>query len=190
MQRKTGQKTLLLLRSNKRVLFIAIILILMSPIWLIYNAIFGSPMHQAEAEQFTVTTGMDDSNEVASLLFEQGFIKSTIGFRVALLGFEGISAICVDCITPGAYKISKTMDAWELVNIMKKGPYMKWISIPEGLRKEQIAETLAQTLHWDQKTQYDWIMKYTVAQDEYKEGVYFPDTYLIPVDEEPFKVAE
>ncbi len=190
MRRKTGQKTLSLVRTNRKVMAATVILMILGTLWVAYNDTFGPPNHRAESEQFTVTTGADDSNEVATALLEQGFIKSEMGFRIALMGPEEFQAVCVDCIMPGAYKISKTMNVWELVNVMKKGPYMKWIPIPEGLRKEQIAEILAQTLHWDQKTQYEWVMEHTVTQDEYQEGVYFPDTYLIPIDEEPAKVAE
>ena len=190
MRRKTGQRTLSLIRTNRKVMVAAVILIILGALWVAYNATFGPPDYRAEPEQFTVTTGMDDSNEVATALLKQGFIKSEAGFRIALMDPEELQAVCVDCIMPGAYKISKTMNVWELVSVMKKGPYMKWIPIQEGLRKEQIAEILAQTLHWDQKTQYEWVMEHTAAQDEYREGVYFPDTYLIPVDEEPAKVAE
>ena len=158
--------------------------------WFGYNALFGPSQRGAEPEQFTVSTGRDDSNEVAEALLEKGLVKSVLGFRIALLGPFGGTAICVDCIAPGAYKLSKSMSAWEIARAMEKGPYMKWIVIPEGLRKEQIADLLAGTLHWNSDTKQEWIEIDTTAEADYIEGVYFPETYLIPVDEEPRKVAE
>ena len=67
---------------------------------------------------------------------------------------------------------------------------MKWVVIPEGLRKEQIAEILATELGWSDQEKSDWVTKYTVMNDDYIEGVYFPDTYLIPKDESGLQIAQ
>ena len=100
--------------------------------FLLYASLFGAPQKQAELEQFTIpiTTAedhdkkiIDDSREIAELLKEKGFIKSTLGFSIAFSG--RISSRCVDCIASGAYKISKSMNVFEVAGILKKGPYMK-----------------------------------------------------------------
>jgi len=83
------------------------------------------------------------------------------------------------------------MNAWQIAKVLKHLPYMKWEVIPEGLRKEQIADILADplSLNWSAKQKSDWVTIFTATQYDYIEGVYFPDTYLIPVDEKPLDVA-
>ena len=155
-----------------------------------YISLFSAPQKQAEVQQFTIAIGKDDSIEVAQQLKAQGFIKSELGFKISLLGLKGMNSVCVGCISPGAYKISKAMNVWELAKILRQEPYMKWVIIPEGLRKEQIAEILAQTLGWNDQQKDDWINKFTAMKFDYVEGVYFPDTYLIPTNETPLDVAQ
>src|SRR3989339_1714568 len=155
-----------------------------------YASLFSAPQKQTEVQQFTIAIGKDDSSEVAQQLKEQGFIKSELGFKISLLGLKGVSSICVDCISPGAYKISKAMNAREIAKILQQEPYMKWVIIPEGFRKEQIAEILAETLGWTDEQKSDWITKYTAMNYDYIEGVYFPDTYLIPTNETPLDIAQ
>ena len=69
-------------------------------------------------------------------------------------------------------------------------PPLAWVVIPEGLRKEEIAVILAQKLGWTDAQETEWITEDTATDPDYFEGVYFPDTYLIPVSETPLQVAE
>ena len=92
-------------------------------------------------------------------------------------------------VTPGAYKISTEMTPTQLDRVLHNSPYMKWVKIKPGLRKEEIADLLAETLGWSTKEKNDWITVDTTAKPDYIEGVYFPDTYLIPVDETGKEVA-
>jgi len=155
-----------------------------------YVSLFSAPQREAKIQQFTIAIGKDDSSEVTQQLKAQGFIRSEQGFKIALFGLISTNSICVDCIKPGAYKISEAMNVWEIAKILKAEPYMKWVVIPEGLRKEQIAEILAETLGWDKQKKSDWVIKFTAMKYDYVEGVYFPDTYLIPTDETPLEVAQ
>ena len=144
-----------------------------------YNSLFGAPQKQAEAERFIIPLNADGQDTIQKF-HDQGFIKSEWGFRYALGENK---------IQPGGYKISKSMTAWQLANALKE-PYMKWVVIPEGLRKEQIAEILAKELDWDQQKKIGWITKYTAMNYDYVEGVYFPDTYLLPKDETGLQIAD
>lgn len=92
-------------------------------------------------------------------------------------------------ITPGAYKISKEMTPEQLLQVLHNKPYMKWVVIPPGLRKEEIATLLTPALGWTTKQKTEWITKSTATKPEYIEGVYAPDTYLIPVGEKPADTA-
>src|SRR3990167_5270476 len=82
------------------------------------------------------------------------------------------------------------MDAWKLAHTVTSEPTMKWITIPEGLRKEEIGERLAKALHWSDEEMDKWNKTYTAMQFDYVEGVYFPDTYLIPVNENGLDTAK
>ncbi len=181
--------------KNKKVLIaitVSLLVVVVVIGLVIYNSYFGAPQADAELEQVTVPLGSGDFIQLSELLKEKGFIKSETGFKLAYFKTMGIgftATTCVDCYTPGAYKLSKSMTAWELANMIKKGPYMKWVVIPEGFRKEQIAELLSDALSWDKATKEKWITTYTSMKYEEIEGVYFPETYLIPVDETPLNVA-
>ena len=93
-------------------------------------------------------------------------------------------------IEPGGYRISQSMNARELVIVLTSEPQLKWITIPEGLRKEEIGERLAKELHWSNEELEKWNTTYTAMQYDYREGVYFPDTYLIPTDENGLDTAK
>lgn len=171
----------------------AVTTVLIAVAYFSYANIFGAPQKQAELEQFTIPLdGSGDFKELSGLLKEKGFIKSETGFKIAYFKTHGIgitATTCADCFAPGAYKISKSMTAWELARALKN-PYMKWVVIPEGLRKEQIADIIGEALGWDDATKQKWVTNYTAMKLDEIEGMYFPDTYLIPIDEAPLKVAD
>ncbi len=154
--------------------------VLLVVLFFAYSSIFGAPQKSAEPERFIVSLSENTSTAVASLQ-QDGFIKHAWAFRLAL-HFRSIA--------PGGYKISKAMSAWEIAGILAGPPYMKWVVIPEGLRKEEIADILARKLGWSDEEKQNWITKYTEPNLDHTEGVYFPDTYLIPVDETPADVAK
>ena len=90
-------------------------------------------------------------------------------------------------ILPGAYKIPNNSNLLDVVRILKAKPYMVWITFTPGLRKEEIANILTTNLNWN-PSQKKKFLGYTTLKYDYIEGVYFPDTYLIPTDENPENV--
>ena len=128
-------------------------------------------------DRFVVTL-MDTKETVAKNLLEQEYIGDENAF-INLLPEP----------LPGGYKISKEMTPAQLASVLKGKPYMKWVKIPEGLRKEEIAQLLKDSLGWTEKEKTNWITKDTTQNPDYLEGVYFPDTYLIPIDESPANTA-
>ena len=133
-------------------------------------------------ERFTIAVGQNSVDTVADDLVEKGFIDDKTTFKNGIK--SGILALVA-----GGYKLSKNMDESRVAAALQEKPYMKWVIVPEGLRKEEIAQILATELGWTAAQQKTWISTDTTAKAEYSEGVYFPDTYLIPVDEAPAKVA-
>ena len=171
---------------NKIILVVAVIILiaLAGGGFFVYNFLFGAPQAKAGLEQFTIQLNSSQQSIVQNL-YSQGFIKSQLGFNFVLSN-KNLNGK----IQPGGYKISKSMTAWQLADTFSKGPYLIWVVIPEGLRKEQIAEILAKDLSWTDQQKSDWITNITAQNSDYFEGVYFPNTYLIPKNESSADVAQ
>lgn len=151
-------------------------------VFISYIVFFQIAEKGAETERFVIPLKSDKLT--VSVLKSQGFVKNSFGFSLAVL-FRGVGVV-----EPGAYKISKSMSAWQIAEVLRNEPYMKWVVIPEGFRKEEIAELFVKNLNWSEEAKNKWINIYTAEDSDHKEGVYFPDTYLIPVDEAPLDVAK
>lgn len=139
---------------------------------------FRAPRANAEPERFVVPVGANYKDVVKKLAVE-GFIRHPFAFN---LFFGGK-------IAPGGYKISKAMSSREIGKILKQEPYMKWVAVPEGLRKEEVASLLAEELDWLQARKKEFIDAPAKFGWEVKDGVYFPETYLLPKDENGSDVA-
>ena len=142
-----------------------------------YNSQFSAPQGSALNERFVVSIS-DTQTQIVSNLKTQGFIKSEWGFSEVLKikGWE-------NKIQPGAYQVSKNMDAWQMAVVLTKQPYQKWVVIPEGLRKEQVADILQQQLNLSDSEKQNFL-------NDAKEGYLFPDTYLLNSDYTGEQIAE
>ncbi len=73
-------------------------------------------------------------------------------------------------IQAGDFRLTPAMDANQIAEELTHGTVDIWVTIPEGLRKEEIAEIMSQ--------------KFGIPETEFnalaKEGYLYPDTYLIP----------
>ena len=162
------------------ILLVIFIVAVFAAIW--YFSAFGAPQKSAEPERFIIGLGLGQSATMEKLQSD-GFIKNQFAFKLALFIKGG------DKVKPGGYQISKSMNAWTLAKVLTAEPYMKWVIIPEGRRKEQIVDLLAENLGWSDTIKEKWVSVDTAEKSDYLEGVYFPDTYLIPIDEPPLNVA-
>lgn len=122
--------------------------------------------------------------DTSQALFEGGFIKNkkTFDFFKALFLLGNIQS--------GGYALRNNMSAWDVLKKINGNPDLVWISYSSCLRKEQIGEILASNLGWSPADLEKWNTVYTNTKPEYFEGVYYPDTYLIPRNETGDKVAQ
>jgi len=148
-----------------------------------YPQFFGAPQKNAELGNFSVRQNAEIP-KIISDLKEKKFIKNTAAFDFAL------SWKRIKDIKPGGYIISKSMNTWKIIEVLSGKPALVWVTIPEGLRKEEVANILALKLGWPEEEKTNWLRKYTVENPDYIEGVYFPDTYLIPANEKPEDTAK
>ncbi len=89
----------------------------------------------------------------------------------------------------GGYRLEGTMTAWGVIRKLTSQPDFAWVTVREGLRKEQIGILLHDKLGWTSAQETAW-NSVNDGSDEFREGVYFPDTYLLPRDESVEQIAK
>lgn len=116
---------------------------------------------------FLITNG-STATKIGNDLEQSGLIKNKLAFRIYLKvsGQE-------NKLQKGEFRLSPSMNIFEIVSTLQKGPIEFWVTIPEGLRHEEIAVRFAQSL--DKKS--DFVNEF-INLSKSKEGYLFPDTYL------------
>lgn len=133
----------------------------------------------ATSSRFVVPLNPDQGKVIQSL-YDSGFIKDVQQFNSTFLTSTG----SVYTIQPGGYKLTTGMNLSQVEVTLRAKPYMVWVVVPPGLRVEEVANLLTKNLNWTDKQKKNFLA-YTNQNYNYIEGVYFPDSYLIPVDEDP-----
>jgi len=145
---------------------------------------FGPVTDSRELEIFIIPRNQEGFNLVQKL--EEGkFIKKN-----KVLEFYINTFVFFNEIKPGGYKLSRNMWALDVFKKINGKLDLVWVSYSSCLRKEQIGEILAEGLGWSKDELMRWNTVYTNSKPEYFEGVYYPDTYLIPIDESGEQVAQ
>jgi UPF0755 protein len=68
-------------------------------------------------------------------------------------------------------------------------PYVRIVRVQEGLRKEEVAQVVADALGWDQVKENDFIQSPLAFNNTNTEGHYFPKTYMINIFDTPKEVT-
>ncbi len=106
---------------------------------------------------------------IAGRLEEEQLIKNAWAFRFAVY-FNKLE----NKIQAGSFELSADMDTWQIAKTLTMGTDDLWITLPEGWRREEIAESLSrQGLSSFDKDEFLLLSKGL-------EGQLFPDTYLVP----------
>ncbi len=154
----------------KKLLFLPLLTVLASiatVIWFYQNA---KPLSTNENfKDFLITKGMGAS-QIGNKLQKEGFIKSPLAFKVyvQVTGQAGR-------IQAGEYRLSPNLSLFGIVTELLRGPRELWITIPEGLRREEIVQKFASSLGKDDAF-IDEFLRVSIGA----EGYLFPDTYLFP----------
>ena len=109
----------------------------------------------------------ESGQSIAKKLKEANLIKSQKAFLLYL-------KLNPTTLQAGTFRLSPGMSVAEIVKELASGRIDVWVAIPEGLRKEEIAEKIAKELDF----KFDKQKFLQLAKDE--EGFLFPDTYLFP----------
>lgn len=169
---------------NKFISIIVVFLLCITALNIIFLRYFGPVGRSSEQQVFIVPQNEVDFDITASLK-EKKLIKNTQGFQFLLNTLAGGKKIL-----PGGYQIAPNMNSWQVLKIIMDKPGLVWVTVSGCVRKEQVGEILGVALDWDQIKRDLWNHLYKTNSPEYFEGVYYPDTYLIPVNETPPEVAK
>lgn len=164
----------------KKVILFIVIVILMS---LAYFNLFGAPGGDGR-EDVLVIPKQTETFDIVTELRKKNLIKNEAAFR-----FITDRIISIKKYEPGGYRLNRRMTAFDVAKKLAGKPDLVWVSINACLRKEQIGEILAEELEWDRQELEKWNAVYESDYPEYFEGVYYPDTYLLPRDESGDKIA-
>lgn len=106
---------------------------------------------------------------VADRLVEGKFIKNSKLFQLVYRLSEDKYSI-----QAGSFELSQSMSLTEIMEVLSDGADDVWITFPEGIRREEIAESLSgyDLVSFDEE---EFLLQ-TVGM----EGKLFPDTYLVP----------
>jgi len=159
-------------------IFFVFVLLFLTGLFLYFFMQFLPPHFGRIAKESFIIVKDISEKDLAVRLQKEGFVRSHKAFEQALE-----SKNLQGKIQPGGYYISKNMSVFEIAETLALHPVQKWVTLPEGLRKEEAAEILAKELNWSggQKEGFLAIVR---------EGYVFPETYLLDTSLEGKEVAD
>ncbi len=154
----------------KKLLLIPLLLILgigFGVVWLYFNT---QPVSANKTfSNFLIAKG-SSASQVGTKLQSGGFVRSALAFRVYLKVTGQDSKI-----QAGEFRLSPSFNLFQTVDALFKGPIEIWVTIPEGLRREEVAQKFTTGLDRDQAFTNEFLQA-----SKGQEGMLFPDTYLFP----------
>lgn len=112
--------------------------------------------------------------QIGEELLEQKLIKNIFAFKL-MVAKEGVSKN----LQAGDFRLSPSMNLYEITQSLTHGTLDIWVTIPEGLREEEVASIIADSFLKQNK---DFDLDLFIESAKKKEGYLFPDTYLFPKD--------
>jgi UPF0755 protein len=169
---------------NKLLIFSVILLVLVLSAFG-FNRIYLSPVGTSDQTQIFVVPANSENFDTVKSLKDQNLIKNEKAFK-----FIMDYVLPIGSVSPGGYRLSQNMNAWQVLRKVGGKQDLFWVTTSHCLRKEQVGEELASVLGWSDAELARWNTVYTTTKPEYFEGVYYPDTYLMPADEPGSAVAK
>jgi len=149
--------------------------------WYWWNASIGPVSNDKENYSFIIPKG-SSAMQIANKLEDKEIIKSALAFKI----YTQVTGKA-DSIQAGEFDLSPSNSLFVIVETLLSGPIELWITIPEGLRREEIAIRFAQGLEKENGEDEIFIDEFLFYSDG-MEGYLFPDTYLFPKEVSAQKV--
>lgn len=146
-------------------------LIFLISIFLIFyiRQTFSSVSDDDKSIDFMINKGSSVSL-IGNNLEKAGLIRNGITFKFYVQVTNSQNKI-----QAGEFQLSPNLSMIGIVEKLKKGPTEIWVTIPEGLRREEIANKFVVALNKDEEFLNEFL-----DLTSSKEGYLFPDTYLFP----------
>lgn len=150
---------------------------------LAYSFVFGPARAEDTLPREVIVSPGDTFAKTADTLMREGLAKHWFALPLAawLTGVSGD-------VRPGGYRIAPSMDVWTILHAFSEAPYLTWIDVPQGLRKEEIVSIFAEEFEWDEMEMKEFLEERSISPD-LSEGAYYAGTYLLPSDIAPRDVA-
>ena len=150
----------------KRIFILLILIIVFVIAFYLYYKEGTLPVDKSSSESkiFVIRPG-ENLSEIANNLANQKLIRNKVVFYLVVkrLGIERK-------IQAGDFRLSPSLNTHEIAKSLTHGTLDVWLTIIEGMRKEEVAQQVSQSLNIPEIE----FLKYA------REGYLFPDTYLIP----------
>lgn len=152
---------------KKRYIILIVLALFLSATFLWWqNGLQAANPSDKQSKIFIVAKGQG-VREIAKNLKDEGLIRDQIVFFL-YARFKGIDKQ----IQAGDFRLNPSMKATDLAENLTHGTLDIWVTIPEGLRANEIADLL--------KTKMPSYDDSWVTMLRQNEGYLFPDTYLLP----------
>lgn len=132
--------------------------------------------------RFVVDIGQSAS-VVGENLYKESLIRNKLVFKIYLQVLDKTKNI-----NAGEFELSPSMSVSEIVTLLGKGPKELWVTIPEGLRKEEVVDRITKALEMEEGKGAAFKESF-LSLTKTNEGYLFPDTYLFPRDIEAGSVV-
>ena len=137
--------------------------------WYWWNIQLTAVNTEDKTDQTLVIANNESANSVLQKLVNQNVIRNYWVAKLYLQG-QGLD----QKLKPGSYVISRNLTLSQISEALTQGPKDVWVTIPEGFRREQIAQKFASFSQFD--------VSEFIQLTATLEGKLFPDTYLVPLN--------
>jgi len=163
--------------------FLAVCLAIFTAAYFWWNKNSKSVSAEEGPKDFLVVRGKSAS-QIGEALYRQGLIKSPLAFKI----YVQVSGKAAG-ILAGQFRISSSFSLVKVVDTLTKPPAELWITVPEGLRREEIVERFIKGLEV-KETEATTFREEFFSESEGFEGFLFPDTYLFPRTASPSAIVK
>jgi UPF0755 protein len=136
--------------------------------WWVLQPVKSSEAAQPETQSFVIPKGQS-IRTIGQRLQAAGVIKQQLAFPLVVKWLK-----LGNKLQAGTFQLSPSWSMPRVAQELTKGTNDLWITIPEGWRREEVADYLER----QELPEFD--KKQFLADTADKEGQLFPDTYLIP----------
>jgi UPF0755 protein len=161
-------------------ILVAIVIVALAFFW--WNQNTKPVSGDKTVSDFVITKGTN-AEKVGRDLHSKGFIKSPLAFKLYVQLTDKTQKV-----QAGQFKLSPSYSLVQIVDSLSKGPTELWVTIPEGLRREEVVEKIILSLEMSGNSA-DTFRTEFLAQTKDWEGMLFPDTYLFGRDVTASKVV-